>query len=66
MILSSKTWQDGCKIEKSYSLTMTPAEYEAAIKGKVVKHITACSTVSGTWEVRFKKNSPKKHKEFYG
>lgn len=58
MVLSKKN--------KEMLLTMTEEEFAQAIEGKTIKHLTASRDISGIWEVRFKKNSLKKHKEFYG
>lgn len=49
-----------------YSLAMTAQEYQDALKGKPITHQTACATVSGTWTVKFKKNSKAKHKQLVG
>lgn len=66
MILSSRMSGNPPPQAVEMLLAMTEGEFNQAIKGKVVKHPTASRDISGIWEVRFKKNSLKKHKEFYG
>jgi len=63
--LHHNTWPSK-SFNNEYMLVMTPEEYEQVLKGKVLTHLTGCFSLSGTWKVCFRKNSKKKHKEFYG
>ena len=47
-------------------LVLSNSDYDKLILGETVRHPTACKDVSGTWEVKFKRNSPDRHKKLYG
>jgi hypothetical protein len=49
-----------------YMLVMSRDEYEKVLAGKPVTHFTAGASFSGSWTVKFKKNSKKKHEALYG
>ena len=59
MILASK----GEGVNHQYMLVMKDSEFERAVAGETIKKPTACRSVSGTWEVRFVKNSEERHKK---
>lgn len=53
MILGSKT-NNGYRV---YCLEMDEAEFNQAIKGEPIYHVTVSNKIVGEWTVRFKKFS---------
>ena len=49
-----------------YAIEMTDVEYRQLEDGKVLTKVVGCARHSGVIEVKFKKNSKKRHEELYG
>lgn len=69
MLLSSNSenrWDDDNAKTRKYNLVMSTEEYQKVLAGETLTHQTASADISGTWIVKFKKNSKKRHKQLIG